>query len=433
MKQIFALIPMFFVILMTPSGYSQNPLIKNAGMSDPHARVFNDTLFLYTGHDDTPADKKWIMKDWKIYSTTNLMNWTLQGVVSPKENYMDDDSTDCWASDAATRNGKYYFYFSDKTRGIGVMTSDNPAGPFKDALGKALVKPMHDPTLLIDDDQNQTPYLIYGQKRDSYHIAKLNNDMISVAEIPKPIIITGEAWENTPAWQDKNYLFKHDGLYYLSWGQGYATSKNVYGPYQSVGHVGEGYGLGPYAHGSFFWWKGQFYHVWCYYIRKGFKYRETIISYCHFEDGGKIHTDTEFLDKHFADGVGRYDAAWPEIQAEWYYEISKGIKKQGNRADGFVLSGIKNGSWVNFPHVSFNKCPRKFSARALARGGNGTIEIRVDGISGPLLGVCSIQESGNAYQTATADLSEVIGQKNVFLVFRGDKGSTFNLDWIKFQ
>lgn len=65
-----------------------------------------------------------------------------------------------------------------------------------------------------------------------------------------------------------------DGIYYLSWGTDYATSTNIYGPYQSVGRAGQGFGLGPFAHGSFFEWKGQFYHVWCYYLdSQDFKFR----------------------------------------------------------------------------------------------------------------------------------------------------------------
>jgi len=137
------------------------------GVSDPHVRVFNDTIYLYSGHDATTADTTWVMKDWRVFSTTDLVNWNLRNTISPKENYIDDNSKDCWASDAASRNGKYYFYFSDRKRGVGVMTSDAPAGPFKDALGKPLVSPMHDPTILTDDDTKKTPYLIYGDRKPS--------------------------------------------------------------------------------------------------------------------------------------------------------------------------------------------------------------------------------------------------------------------------
>ena len=91
-------------------------------MSDPHVRVFNDTLFLYTGHDSHPDDKIWIMRDWRIFSTTDLKNWKQVGTISPMDNYM-GESTNCWAGDAASRNGKYYFYFPAGGQ-IGVAVSD---------------------------------------------------------------------------------------------------------------------------------------------------------------------------------------------------------------------------------------------------------------------------------------------------------------------
>ena len=217
---------LFLAILSNQLAFSQNPVIGDIGISDPHIRVFNDTVFLYSGHDSDPNDRTWVMIDWRIFSTTDLINWKFRETISPRDNYMDDNSTDCWAGDAASRNGKYYFYFSDRKRGIGVMTADSPTGPFKDALGKPLIAPMHDPTILIDDDE--TPYIIYGDKEGGgYHIARLNEDMISLAEKPKPIEINGEEWESAPNWMDKNYLFKHLDTYYLSWGSFYATSGNI--------------------------------------------------------------------------------------------------------------------------------------------------------------------------------------------------------------
>jgi len=251
----------YMCLLMSVYAYCQNPLVKDVGMSDPHIRVYNDTLYLYCGHDSDPDDPTWVMKEWRVF-----------------------ESTDCWAGDAATRNGQYYFYFSDRKRGIGVMKSDSPAGPFKDALGEALVSPLHDPTILIDDDPDQTPYIIYGDKSDSYYLARLNEDMISLAESPRPVVIEGEEWEKAPEWMDKNYLFKYRGTYYLSWGRDYATSTNIYGPYTCRGSLGQGHHLDEFAHGSFFWWKGQFYHSWCYYIRDGYKYREPGERLCAFRD-----------------------------------------------------------------------------------------------------------------------------------------------------
>lgn len=416
---------------------AQNPIVGDFGISDPHIRVFNDTIFLYSGHDSGPEDKTFIMKDWRVFSTTDLVNWTLRTTISPKDNYMDDNSADCWAGDAAGRNGKYYFYFSDYIRGIGVMESGSPAGPFKDALGKPLVSPMHDPTILIDDDRDKTPYIVFGGKEaGGYQIARLNNDMISIAEQPKMITINGSEWERAPKWQDKNYLFKYNDTYYLSWGRNYATSKNVYGPYECAGSVGLGFNLNAFAHGSFFWWKGQFYHDWCYYLKNPLiKYRATVLTYCHFDDEGKIVTDTGFLDQHFNNGVGQYNASWPKIEAEWYYEISKDIQKKGSARDGFVLSNFRNNDWVRFSNVTFEKVFKKFVASISFSGKKGSIEIRTAKPDGKQIGNIKLAQSAEmgSFREVTFSLNEFVGKTDIYFIFKGDKEATMSLDWFKFD
>lgn len=412
-----------------------NPLIKNIGMSDPHVRVFNDTIYLYTGNDESPTDRLWVMRDWRVYKSTDMINWTLESIISPTDNYMDNNSKDCWAGDAATRNGKYYFYFSDHKRGIGVMQANTPGGRYTDALGGPLVAPMHDPTLFVDDDANQTPYIVYGDKAGGgFRIAKLNDDMISLAETTKPIIINGQLWLDAPKWQDKNYLFKHNGTYYLSWGRDYATAKNVYGPYECIGAVGTGFNLNAFAHGSFFWWKGQFYHIWTYYLDMAFKYRECIISYCHFNDNGEIVTDTHFLSQHFATGMGQYDAAWPKIEAEWYYEKSPNITKQQCAEGGFELSNIQNNSWVRFANVDMHSAPTQFSARVGNTGGSGSIQIRLDSLNGILLGEAfySTTHASKAYSTITTNLLASSGKRDVYLLFKSNASTVFNLNNFSF-
>jgi len=424
------------LLLFVKLTFAQNPIIKDIGMSDPHVRVFNDTVYLYCGHDSHPDDETWVMKQWRIFSTVDLINWKQEGIISTKDNYMDDNSTDCWAGDAATRNGKYYFYFSDRKRSVGVMVSDSPVGPFTDALGKPLISPMHDPTILIDDDSKKTPYLLYGDKEGGgFHIARLNEDMISTAEDPRPIEINGKEWEDAPAWMDKNYIFKYQDIYYLTWGRDYATSRNIYGPYECTGAVGHGHNLSEYAHGSFFWWKGQFYHNWCYYLRPGFKYRESIITYCHFDDEGGIVTDTDFLDKHFETGVGQYEASWSEIQAEWYYEKSPGINKEGFADGGFKASNIMNESWLRYSNMNFEKITDTFSARILANKGSGQIEIRQDSTSGLLLGVADVpkMKGNHDYMMVSGKIKKAKGIKDIYLVFKGKAKSEFDLDWFSFS
>ena len=424
------------IMLFCGFTFGQNPILKDIGISDPHVRIFNDTIYLYSGHDADANDRTWVMKDWRIFSTTDLVNWTIRNTISPKENYMDDASSDCWAGDAATRNGTYFFYFSDRKRGVGVMTSDSPTGPFKDALGKPLVAPMHDPTLLVDDDKQKTPYLIYGDKEGGgFHIAKLNDDMISLAETPIPIQINGEAWENAPDWMDKNYMFKHKDVYYLSWGGDYAISKHIYGPYECVGTVGEGYKLGEFAHGSFFNWKGQFYHIWCRYIRDGYKFRESMITYCHIDDDGKIVTDVNFLDQHFSNGVGQYQASWEKIEAEWYYEITEKIQKTGSKDKGFILSNITNGAYVKFAKVNFDKVYKKMVMRIKFNGKKGKLEIRTGSPNGKRIGKMSLnfKNQSNQFQTVKFKIKAITGVEDIYIYFKGNKRNVLNLDWLSFE
>jgi hypothetical protein len=293
---------------------------------------------------------------------------------------------------------------------------------------------MHDPTILIDDDKNRTPYLVYGDKENGngFHIVKLNDDMVSLAEKPKRIKINGETWEKAPHWMDKNYIFRSNDTYYLSWGRDYAISKNIYGPYTSVGAVGEGHNLNELAHGSFFKWKDQFYHIWCYYIKKGFKYRESIISYCHMDDDGKIVTDTNFLNAHFANGVGQYNASWDTIEAEWFYEISGNIKKKGTREKGFVLTNIQDGDWIKFANVTFEKDYKKCTSNLFLNGKKGTLELRSGSSSGKVLGEFKIASS-NDFKALKTGIEIQKGKHDLYMVFKGKKGSSLQIDWIKFE
>jgi arabinoxylan arabinofuranohydrolase len=236
----------------------KNPLIDEPGMSDPHVLVDNDACYVYTGHDIGFGVQDWVMPDWRIYKTTDFLSWQHVGTIKPEENYMGKGNTSCWAGDIVKRNNLYYWYFSNRKESIGVMVASNPEGPFRDALGKPLVHSF-DPTIFVDDDN--IPYIIFGEH--TYYIARLKENMIELDETPKEIILhKTTTFPDT----DKNSLHKHKGIYYLSCSGYYATAKNIYGPYESVGVVGNGFGLDTgYGHGDFFSFKNQWYHVWCKY------------------------------------------------------------------------------------------------------------------------------------------------------------------------
>ncbi len=146
------------------------------------------------------------------------------------------------------------------------------------------------PTIFVDDDN--TPYIIYGE--GDYQIARLKDSMIELDEEPR--LIPLERKDVFPE-MDKNSLHKHNGTYYLSCSGYYATSKNVYGPYEYRGLVGEGWQLeSVYAHGDFFIFKGQWYHVWCKYRNRAVdRIRDCYIAPVHYTPEGLMYDDLEHL------------------------------------------------------------------------------------------------------------------------------------------
>ncbi|PWG81300.1 family 43 glycosylhydrolase [Pararcticibacter amylolyticus] len=184
-KKIPALVLLFFTgFAGLMDAKAQNPIVQTRYTADPAPMVYKDTLFLYTSHDED--NSTWfVMKDWHVYSTTDMVNWVDRGSPLSLGTFKWAEK-DAWASQCIERNGKFYWYIcaNDKDShgmAIGVAVSDSPAGPFKDALGKPLVSGgwgFIDPTVFIDDDGQA--YLYWGNPHLYY--VKLNSDMVSYEE-----------------------------------------------------------------------------------------------------------------------------------------------------------------------------------------------------------------------------------------------------------
>lgn len=142
------------VVATLPIG-AQNPLIQTKYTADPAPLVYNDTVFLYTSHDEDDA-MGFKMQDWLLYSSTDMVNWREHGIVASLKDFdWVPYDNGAWAVQCVERNGKFYLYCPMPGGvGIGVLVADTPYGPFKDPLGKALIKNSShdiDPTILIDE------------------------------------------------------------------------------------------------------------------------------------------------------------------------------------------------------------------------------------------------------------------------------------------
>lgn len=386
-----------------------NPLIWRKGICDPHIHIFEGKAYMYATHDAPGYEDNFHMEDWEIWSSENLVDWKQEAVIRPEEFYC-GPLDQCWAVDAAYKNGKYYFYFSTGDWGVGVAVGDTPAGPFYDVLGKALVDydthprmiQKWDPCVFVDDDGEA--YLIVGTCRqggpwNDYLIARLNPDMISLAE---PLRLIG--YEGNPWPEDKASVHKFGGRYYLTHSSYYAVADNVYGPYQYVGNTGCNI-----DHGSFFTYHNQTYFASGGMDNTNRFLRASFLAPCHYKKNGEIVIDQKIMEY----GCGQYDAAWEKIEARWYFDASEYCQMESE--DGNVCVQLEKGGYISFPNVSNIEEDARIKISGQALDGGVSIEIHEDTPDGRLLAACRLEDEKEVF----CQMKCSSGKKNLVVTVDG--------------
>lgn len=227
----------------------KNPIIRHKYTADPTVIVHNDTVYLYTGHDEAPLNvENYVMKEWLCFSSGDMVNWK-EHPVPLKGTGFSWAKGDALASKVIRRDHRFYWYVAvthgdASGKAIGVAVSDSPAGPFSDARGSALITPdmlppahtgsdNYDPAVLIDDDGQA--YIFWGKYQCYY--AKLKENMTELEGPVRPVSL--------PDFEEGAHIHKQDGWYYLSYGYGfpekvgYATSRSIHGPWEFKGILNE--------------------------------------------------------------------------------------------------------------------------------------------------------------------------------------------------
>ena len=250
-----------------------NPIIRHMHTADPAALVEGDTLWLFTGHDGGGHLPNFHMRDWCVFSTTDIKHWTQYPCPLRLADFSWARRGDAYASQVIERNGKYYWYVSTNSCGIGVAVADRPEGPYTDALGRPLLTnddcaaSSHywaciDPTVLIDDDGQA--YLIWGNLQ--CYIVKLKENMIETDGEVKQIHFPEEYPFTEAPW-----IHKHEGKYYLTYACdfperiAYSMADNIYGPYEHKGIISEIAGNSASTHPSIVQFKGR----WIFFSHNG--------------------------------------------------------------------------------------------------------------------------------------------------------------------
>lgn len=250
-----------------------NPIIRHKFTADPAALVYKNKVYIFTGHDVAPEKRNgYEMHEWLLFSTSDMKTFTEHQ--SPLNvNAFKWAKDDAWASQVIERNGKFYWYVAithDSThrgKAIGVAVSDSPNGPFKDAIGKALITNDMtteakiswddiDPSVFVDDDGQA--YLFWGNT--TLHYVKLKDNMVEMDGSFKKIEL--------PKFTEAPWVHKKNGWYYLSYAYefpekiAYAMSKNINGPWVYKGILNEIAGNCNTNHQSIITFKGKDYFIY---------------------------------------------------------------------------------------------------------------------------------------------------------------------------
>ncbi|MFV0365807.1 MAG: family 43 glycosylhydrolase [Mangrovibacterium sp.] len=205
-----------------------NPVIQGY-YADPEI-IFSEKEQKYYIYPTSDGFYNWRGTYFETFSSTDLKNWTNEGVILdlPRDVSWADERP--WAPTAIERkiNGKYkYFYYFTADGNIGVAVSDSPAGPFKDPLGKALIDFKPDGVnrgAVIDPDVFHDPvsdkyYLYWGN--GFVGCVELNDDMISFdrSSLQRDMRPDGTYREGLD-------VFYRDGKYYFLWSEDDTRSEN---------------------------------------------------------------------------------------------------------------------------------------------------------------------------------------------------------------
>ena len=453
-----------------------NPIITQCFGADPYAMVYGDTVYFYMTADVFEYDNKAQLKEnsygkintIRVVSTKDMVNFTDHGAI--KVGGSKGAATwagNSWAPAAAWKNidgqDKFFLYFADSARGIGVLVADSPTGPFKDPIGGALIDRsvpncgditwLFDPAALVDDDG--TGYLYFGggvpegkaADPGNARVVKLGDDMISLAGDPVKV--------------DAPYLFEDSGIhkyqdkYYYT----YCTNWNVdaagtatYGFHNAeiVSMVSDS-PMGPFVfkevilenpgkycglygnnHHCVFTFNDRWYIT--YHTRlleknmgidKG--YRVTHVDeFTMQEDGtiGIIKQTTKGREQlSFVDPYIENSATMIAVQGGVNTTAADAIATFYG-AGAMALANMDEGAFVKVRGVDFGATsPTSVTAMLkVAGGGEGAIQIRVDSLDGEIVGYVNVDRlTGVEYEAYTSELdTKITGVHDLYFIFCGD-------------
>ncbi len=457
MKKNFLIICLFVFVLVSKTTYSNWFIFTQRYTADPCVIVYNGRVYVYLSHD-MDNQKDYSMDGYTCISSDDLVNWTDHGEVLMASSIPYIAPKRFWAPEAVYRNGKFYLYFcvpqyqTGDIGGTGVTVADNPLGPFTDPRGSYLVSGhIVDPAVMIDDDGQAYLYFPNGR------VNKLTSDMANLMpgewnvwnndahEAPYVTHINGKyqysymTFNDQELWScaqhnsgcndgDANYFHRYNFL---------ATPT---GPVVEPGASRNDRNLmwpvfGNNTQPAIFEFMGNYYSFYhgnklSVLKNQNLGYQRNVgldRLYVNPDGSFKMQTITE-------EGLRqvKYLNPFQQVEAETIARES-GIETETctDVGGGRDVCSIHPSDWIRMIGVDFGGGATGFSARIASPNGAGSFEIRLDSLTGKLIGTVNAVNTGGwqNWQTVTVSINQASGIHDLYFKFTA---GGLNVNWWKF-
>lgn len=435
---------------------AQPPIVQTACTPDPAPYVYDDTVWIFTGHDlDTATYFR--MPDWQLYSTRDMVNYTYHGTPMTTATFAWARQGDnAWASQAVCRNGKWYWYvaaedMTNHLHGIGVAVADRPEGPYTDPIEKPLVPGdwgFIDPTVFIDNDGSA--WLFWGNNGLWY--AELGDDMVSLKDgfrainvddstafgprvmkrdykLNKMMLKTG--FEEAP------WVYRIGDTYYMEYAAGgvpehwaYSTAPTIHGPWTYRGRVMAESPQSFTIHGGSISYHGRdfmFYHNGRLPYGGGFRRSAAVEEFRRNADGSLPFIP--FTDRGVVTPVRTLNP-FQRVEAETMAD-SRGLQTDRTQGTEHYITAIDDGDWQLIRAVAIDRPARRFVARVRSDKG-GTIELHVGSKETSAVAVLQVKPTRGAWKTVRAKVNTCslpFGTHDLYLIYKGTGENLFDVDW----
>ncbi len=441
-------------LLLSCGLFAQNPVIKGLYSADPTARVFNGKVYLFPSHDiisPVEPERRWFcMEDYHVFSSEDLVNWTDHGVILDQKNvpWGNPEGYSMWAPDCVEKDGKYYFYFPNASKGrgfaVGVAVADRPEGPY--IPEPEPIKGINgiDPCVLQASDGNA--YIFWGNGR----CAKLKPNMKELADDnPKTTMKWGNrememigvnCLEGLPSRQAEGpFAFEKDGNFYLTYPYvkentevlAYAMSKNPMGPYEYKGIIMERSQNECWTnHHSIVNYKGQWYLFYHHndYSPNFDKNRSVRIDKISFLPDGTIEQVTPTLR-----GVGETKATdhiqMDRYSAVYHYGVYDDLLDAANPFEGFYIHFARGNTWVRYDDINFGETAPTAAIFRIRSAAPSKVSFQTR--DEKIVGTFDLPASKDWKEVKLPFETPLTGMQNIKLIV--DEAKDLDVDWISFQ